>query len=110
MVDFAVYLAIAVAGFVPTYIWRGSAVLLVKRMTTDSPVLLWVRSVATALVAAIVTKLVLVPPGLLGETSLTARLLALAVSVTCFYAVPRHKATFAVLAGSAVIFISELIF
>ncbi len=109
MSNAATYAAIILAGFLPTYVWRLAAVLMVTRIRPDSMVLLWVRAVATALVSAIVVRLVLMPPGLLAETSLTARLSAVAFAVACFYAVPVQRAGVAVLAGSALIFLSQIV-
>lgn len=104
------YLTILLAGFVPTYAWRLAAVLLVSRIDPNSRILLWVRSVATALVAALVTRLVLAPPGLLGETTLATRLIALSVAVCCFYLVRSNRAAIAVAAASTVVFVAQLRF
>ena len=79
-----VYAAILVAGFAVTYVWRFLAVLAIGRLDAESDILLWVRAVATALVAALVMRLVTAPAGLLAEASLTASLGGLAVGFAAF--------------------------
>jgi branched-subunit amino acid transport protein len=101
------YLAILVAGFLPTYAWRLAAVVLVRRINPDSAVLQWVRCIANALVAALVVRLIMSPPGLLAQTTLTTRVAGLAVAVACFYIIKRHSAAVAVAAGWLVVFAAK---
>ncbi len=84
MKQLGVYGAILVAGFAVTYVWRFLAVLAIGRLDAESDLLLWVRSVATALVAALVMRLVTAPAGLLAQASMPAMLGALAVGVAAF--------------------------
>ena len=105
----ALYLAILFAGFLPTYVWRVAAVVFVRRIDPDSAVLHWVRCIANALVAALVVRLVMSPPGLLAETTLASRLGGLAVAVICYYVVKRHSAAVAVAAGWLVVFTAQLV-
>ncbi len=72
------WLAIPLAGVAATYVWRFLGVLFVARLDPHGAVLRWVRAVATALVAALVARMVLFPSGLLAETALAARLAGLA--------------------------------
>ena len=64
-----------------TYCWRLFGVLASRQMTSDSPLILWVRAVATALIAALVVRFIYAPSGLLAETELSSRILALAAAV-----------------------------
>lgn len=57
------YLFILLAGWLPTDIWRYLGVLSSGRMSDNSPVLSLVRAIATALVAAVIARLVLYPTG-----------------------------------------------
>lgn len=59
------YVFIAVAGWLATDIWRWIGVVGGSRLKDDSPALALVRAVATALVAAVVAKLILYPSGVL---------------------------------------------
>ncbi len=74
-----------VAGWAATYVWRFAGVYLAERMAPDSEILMWVRSVATALVAALVARLLIAPPGLLATTTLEARIGAMTFGVVAFY-------------------------
>ena len=76
------YLALILFGFLPTEIWRWLAVAFARRLDEGSPLLEWVRSVATALLAAVVAKLVIFPTGALAALPLWARLGALGVGLS----------------------------
>lgn len=78
------YLVILVAGSAATYMWRFLGVVYASRLGPDSAVLDWVRAVATALIAALVMRLVLVPPGALAETGLVSRVVALVAGALAF--------------------------
>ncbi len=59
------YMVVLIFAFLPTEIWRVLGVLMGKGLKEDSEIFHWVRMVATALVAAVVTKLILSPSGAL---------------------------------------------
>lgn len=61
------YVFILVAGVLATDVWRWLGVLAGNRLKEDSETMLWVRAVATALVAAVIARLVLYPTGTLAE-------------------------------------------
>ena len=64
------YLAVFVFAFLPTEIWRWLAVAFARKIDPDSPALEWVRAVATALLAGVVAKLIIAPPGALAALPL----------------------------------------
>jgi Branched-chain amino acid transport protein (AzlD) len=72
------YLLVILAGFLPTEIWRSLAVVFVRGLDEDSELLILVRAVATALLAAVVARLVLIPPGELIAVPLAIRIGAVA--------------------------------
>lgn len=82
--------AVILASTAGTYLWRYLGVVAVQRMAPDSPVLLWVRSVATALIAALVIRFVYDPSGLLAQTLFTSRCIALAAAVAGFFLLGRR--------------------
>ncbi|MCR9134706.1 MAG: AzlD domain-containing protein [Alphaproteobacteria bacterium] len=67
------YIFIAIAGWLATDIWRWLGVLLGKRLLEESIALIWIRAVATALVAAVIARLLLYPSGALAATPVTLR-------------------------------------
>jgi len=75
------YLVVAIFGFLPTEIWRSLGVLAGKSLDGDSEIFHWVRFVATALVTAVVAKLLLSPQGALASLPLWGRLGAIAIGV-----------------------------
>tara|TARA_R110000751_G_scaffold180038_2_gene286475 strand:+ start:17979 stop:18335 length:357 start_codon:yes stop_codon:yes gene_type:complete len=78
------FVFIAVAGWLATDIWRWLGVLLGNRIAEDSVVLIWVRAVATALVAAVVSRLILFPSGALAATPMGLRIVATLVGFIAF--------------------------
>lgn len=94
------YLALFLFAFLPTEIWRWLAVGFARRINPDSPVLDWVRAVATALLAGVVAKLIIVPPGALAAAPLGVRIGALAVTLAIILS-KRSLVIQAVLAGEA---------
>jgi len=85
----SIYLAIIVAGFAVTYVWRFLGAIAVTTLHPESQVLLWVRAIATALVAALVARLISAPSGLLAEAPALARYGGICVGVATFAAVRR---------------------
>lgn len=75
--ELAGYLALVLAGAIPNGVWRWIAVLLAARLRDDSPFFVWVRHVATCLVAGVVAQLLLLPSGVLAQVPLWARVGAL---------------------------------
>ncbi len=59
------YLALLLIGFLPSEVWRWLGILLGRGIDENSEIILWVRAVATALVAAVVARIMLFPPGAL---------------------------------------------
>ena len=80
------YVFIAVAGWLATDLWRWLGVLAGNRLREDSEALNWVRAVATALVAAVIAKLILYPTGVLEQSPLWLRLGSVAVGALAFFA------------------------
>jgi hypothetical protein len=78
------YLFIAIAGWLGTDIWRWLGVLVGNRLSQDSAALTWVRAVATALLAAVIAKLILYPTGELRTVPVEVRLFAVTVGFAVF--------------------------
>ncbi len=96
------YLALLLLGFLPSEIWRWLGVMVGRGLDEDSEIILWVRAVATALVAAVVARIVLIPPGALATVPLEVRLAALGIGFLAFLLV-RRSAFVGVLVGEAVL-------
>lgn len=68
-----------------TYVWRGVGVLLSGRIRVDSELFKWVACVAYAMVAGLISRIVLMPGGMLGHTLLAERLAACALALGAYY-------------------------
>lgn len=94
------YLALLCFAVLPTEIWRWLAVAFARRIDADSPALEWVRCVATALLAGVVAKLIVSPPGALAAIPVALRVGSLAVTLAVMI-FDRRRVMLAVLAGEA---------
>lgn len=81
----AMFGALLGAGFAVTYVWRFLGVLAVRRIEPEGDLLLWVRAVATALVAALVMRITFSPAGVLADTAMLSRAAALAMALAGYY-------------------------
>jgi hypothetical protein len=80
------YVLLVLVGFLPNEIWRLLGVLASRGVEEDSELIIWVRSVATAILAGVVIKIVVFAPGALAGIPLTARLGATVLGVIAFLA------------------------
>ena len=85
------YVFIAVAGWLATDIWRWLGVLAGNRLDENSETLTWVKAVATALVAAVIAKLILYPTGTLEASPLWLRIGAVVAGAVAFFVSGRRQ-------------------
>ncbi|MEW9808417.1 AzlD domain-containing protein [Mesorhizobium marinum] len=83
------YVFILAAGWAATYPWRALGVYLGGRLREDAEVLVLVRAIATALVAAVIGNLICFPAGPAAETSLALRLLSAAAGFAAYFFIAR---------------------
>ncbi|WP_150496957.1 AzlD domain-containing protein [Roseibium aquae] len=93
---------ILIAGWIATDVWRWIGVFAGGRLREDGELLIWVRCVATALVAGVISKLVFFPQGALADTPLWLRLLAMACGFAAFLSL-RQSVIIGVLTGVSVL-------
>jgi hypothetical protein len=96
------YLILVLIGFLPSEIWRWLGIVLGRGLDEQSEIILWVSGVATALIAGVVARIVLIPPGALAGVPLSVRLAALAGGFLAFVLV-RRSAFAGVVVGEAVL-------
>lgn len=89
--------------------WRWLGVVLGRDLDIDGPVFAWVRAVATALVAALIMRLVLFPAGALGALSPGVRVGAFAVGLAVFFWRGQHLAS-GVFAGAVTLVVGAMAF
>ena len=100
MSELYAYTLLVLVGFLPTDIWRAAGLVAVRGVNEESEIFLWARAVATAVLAAVVAKLVLFPPGALASVPHAVRLGAIACGLTAFF-VARKSVFAGVFAGEA---------
>ncbi|MGL5114023.1 MAG: AzlD domain-containing protein [Beijerinckiaceae bacterium] len=83
------YLVVVFIGFLPTEIWRIVGVFFGQSLDENSEALVWVRMVATALVTAVVFKLVMAPTGALAAIPLIVRVGAVAAGIAVMFMAKR---------------------
>jgi len=82
--ELAAILIVVVIGFLPNELWRVLGVLFGRRIDEDSALMRWVKAVATALLAAVVARLVLLPSGALIALPLWLRMAAVGAGIGGF--------------------------
>lgn len=73
-----------------TYLWRGVGVLLSGRISVNSEVFSWIACVAYAMVAGLVSRIVVMPSGMLADTALGERLVACGIALAAYYLCRRN--------------------
>lgn len=96
------YLFILIAGALATDIWRFLGVYLAGGIAEDSDILVLVRCVATALVAAVIANLIVFPSGALADTHAALRIGA-ALSGFGAYLLLRRSVLLSIVVAEAVL-------
>lgn len=97
------YLFILIAGWLATDSWRFLGVYFGGRMTEDSPALVLVRCMATALVAAVIGNLIVFPGGALADVPLWLRVGAAVAGFAAYLSI-RRSVPIGILVAEAVLF------
>ena len=84
------FVFILLAGWLVTDMWRWLGVLVGNRLSEGSTLLILVRSVATALVAAVIAQLTIYPSGVLAETPVALRLSAFVAGFLAYLAMGKR--------------------
>jgi branched-subunit amino acid transport protein len=93
---------LVIAASLATYAWRGVGVLLAGRIRAESEIFKWVAAVAYAMIAGLVSRILVMPSGMLAETHLTERLAACVLALLA-YRIARRNLLVGVAAGVAAI-------
>ncbi len=96
------YLLLVLVGYLPNEIWRALGFFAARGLDEGSEWLVWVRAVATAVLAAVIAKLTIFAPGALAGVPLALRLVAVGCGVAGSYAT-RRSVFVGVLTGEIVL-------
>jgi Branched-chain amino acid transport protein (AzlD) len=109
IVDLGPYFVLILVGFLPNEVWRLVGLVTARGLSEDSELVVWSRTVATALLAGVIAKLILFSSGELAGVALPVRIGAAAFAFIVFLAVKRS--VFAgVLAGEAALLLGAYLF
>lgn len=89
---------LVIASAIGTYFWRGAGVLLSGRIRIDGEIFKWITCVAYAMVAGLVSRILVMPTGMLAHTALTDRLIACVIALIAYH-LSRRNLLVAVAAG-----------
>ena len=87
--DWHALLILVIAGFIPNEVWRLAGLWLGSGIDEGSEVLVWVRAVATAILAGVIAQIVVEPPGALASVPDALRYGAVAAGFLVFLAARR---------------------
>jgi hypothetical protein len=109
LADIGPVLALILVGFLPNEVWRVLGLIVVRGLDENSQIILWVRAVATAMLAAVMAQLVLATSGGLASIPLWVRIGALAVGFGAFL-LARQSVFVAVLVGETAVILGAYAF
>jgi branched-subunit amino acid transport protein AzlD len=101
------YVLLVLVGFLPNEIWRVLGLVLGRGIDEESELFTWARAVATAVLAGVIAKLIIFPPGALAAVPMIVRLGAIACGFVAFLLV-RRSIFAGVLAGEAALMLGAL--
>ena len=87
--DWHALLLLVVAGFLPNEVWRMVGLWFVSGVDEGSEVLVWVRAVATAILAGVIAQILVQPPGALASVPDELRYGAVVIGFAVFLATNR---------------------
>ena len=78
-------LVMLICGIAGTYLWRALGVAFSARIEPDGVLFRWVTCVSYAMLAALISRMTVIPLGSLAETPIEFRLGAMAVAIVVFF-------------------------
>lgn len=88
-----------------TYVWRGLGVAVSARIKPDSELFAWFGCVAYAMLAGLISRMVLLPTGPLEETALWQRLAATGIALAAYFLLSRKNLFAGVIASGAAMYL-----
>src|SRR5262245_60477668 len=107
MSELHAYALLVLVGFLPSEIWRVLGLVAARGVADESELFMWVRAVAIAVLAGVIAKIILFPPGTLASVPLVIRLIAIVCGFAAFVIV-RRSVLAGVVAGEVVLMLGAL--
>jgi Branched-chain amino acid transport protein (AzlD) len=102
MSELTAYALLLLVGFLPNEMWRMLGLVVARGVNEQSELFMWGRAVAIAVVAGVIAKIVLFPPGALAGVPLAIRLGAIGCGFAAFL-LARRSVFAGVAVGEAVL-------
>jgi hypothetical protein len=102
------YLALVLVGFLPNEVWRWLGLLAARGLDEDSQIIVWVRAVATAILAGVIAQLISTSSGVLATIPLGVRIAAAVAGFIAFLVV-RRSVVAGVVVGELVLLLSPVV-
>ena len=103
------YVLLLLVGFLPNEVWRMLGLVVAGGIDEETELFMWARAVATAVLAGVIAKIILSPPGTLAGVPLIIRLCAIACGFVAFLLV-RRSVLAGVAAGEVVLTLGTLVY
>src|SRR5215468_1779594 len=107
MSELHAYALLVLVGFLPSEIWRVLGLVAARGVADESELFMWVRAVAIAVLAGVIAKIILFPPGTLASVPLVIRLIAIVCGFAAFVIV-RRSVLAGVVAGEVALTVGAL--
>jgi Branched-chain amino acid transport protein (AzlD) len=107
MTELHAYVLLVLVGFLPNEIWRMLGLVVGRGIDEESELFTWARAVATAVLAGVIAKLIIFPPGALADVPIVVRLGAIVCGFVVFLLV-RRSIFAGVAAGEAALMLGVL--
>jgi branched-subunit amino acid transport protein len=88
-----------------TYLWRGPGVLISAGIDPESEAFTWISCVAYAIIAGLVSRMLLMPTGVLAETTLLERAIGSAAALVVYFRLSRRNLFVGVFAGAVALWL-----
>jgi branched-subunit amino acid transport protein len=91
-----------------TYAFRGLGALLSGGLRAEGEVFAWVSCVAFAMIAALIARMLLMPTGVLAETTALERAVGTGAALCAYFALTRKNLFVGVFAGAVAVWLTKL--
>jgi hypothetical protein len=109
MSELTPYVLLLLVGFLPNEIWRWLGIVLARGLDEDAEPVVWVRAVATAVLAGVIARIIVLPPGALAGVPLPVRVGAMSIGFAGFLAL-RRSTLAGILIGEAALLGGAVLF
>jgi hypothetical protein len=107
--DVGPYLALVLVGFLPNEVWRLIGLMLVRGVDEKSEIIVWVRAVASAMLAGVLAQLILSTSGALAAIPVSVRIGAAGLGFLAFL-LTRRSVLIGVLTGEAAVMLGAYLY